>query len=492
MHRRKKTVSTTTSPVVVWFRLDLRISDNPALDAASRSGHPVLPVFIWQPDEPSPWTPGAASRWWLHQSLERLSEELADLGCPLVIRRGDPLEQLMHIVQETGAKGVFWNRVYEPFAIARDSRVKERLKEAGLAAESWNSSVLHEPWTVLNQSNQPFQVFTAFWRNCLRRPEPSRPLPKPKQIPHLTESPSSLELDELQLEPRLDWAYGLRREWHPGSQGALAELQRFLNSGLADYDENRDRPDLVGTSRLSPHLHFGEISPREIWHATKAALADSPQAEFDWQEHRFITELGWREFGRHLLFHFPHTSEEPLREAFERFPWRKSPDLLRVWQRGRTGVPFVDAGMRELWATGWMHNRVRLITASFLVKNLLISWQDGARWFWDTLVDADLASNTLGWQWTAGCGADAAPYFRIFNPVTQGEKFDPSGTYVRRWVPELSRLPNVWIHKPFQAPPEVLEQAGILLGRDYPEPVVSLFASRQTALDAHRALQAQT
>jgi len=293
-------------------------------------------------------------------------------------------------------------------------------------------------------------------------------------------------LAALKLEPKRDWAAGLRAAWRPGSAGAGAELQRFLRDGLLAYDDGRNRPDRVGTSRLSPHLHFGEISPRQIWHAVRRFAEAQSIPAVTWRHWQFLTELGWREFAHHLLFHFPHTPKQSLRCEFAQFPWRDNPAWLRAWQRGQTGYPLVDAGLRELWATGWMHNRVRMVVASFLVKNLLIPWQQGARWFWDTLMDADLANNTLGWQWTAGCGADAAPFFRIFNPVSQGEKFDPEGGYVRRWVPELARLPDRWIHQPSQAPPDMLAAAGVELGRTYPRPIVSLLVSREVALEAYR------
>ena len=291
------------------------------------------------------------------------------------------------------------------------------------------------------------------------------------------------------MEQKLNWTAGLRAAWRPGTAGANAELQRFLRDGLLAYSEGRNRPDLVGTSRLSPHLHFGEISPRQVWQAAKRFAESQSIPASAWRRWQFLTEIGWREFAHHLLFHFPHTPEQPLRAEFARFPWRENPAWLRAWQRGQTGYPLVDAGMRELWSTGWMHNRVRMVVASFLVKNLLLPWQEGARWFWDTLVDADLANNTLGWQWTAGCGADAAPFFRVFNPVSQGEKFDPEGNYVRRWVPELARLPGAWIHQPWQAPTAALAASGVELGRTYPRPIVSHLISRELALEAYQAIR---
>ena len=312
------------------------------------------------------------------------------------------------------------------------------------------------------------------------------PLPAPRKLTAPPQRPASLPLAALELEPKLAWTDGLRAAWQPGSAGAKAELQR---DGLLTYDAGRNRLDRVGTSRLSPHLHFGEISPRQVWQAARRFAESQSIPAMVWRRWQFLAELGWREFAHHLLFHFPHTAEQPLRPEFARFPWRKNAAWLRAWQRGQTGYPFVDAGMRELWTTGWMHNRVRMVVASFLTKNLLLPWQEGARWFWETLVDADLASNTLGWQWTAGCGADAAPFFRIFNPVSQGEKFDPEGSYVRRWVPELARLPAAWIHRPSEAPPAVLAAAGVELGRTYPHRVVSPLISREVALEAYQRMR---
>lgn len=475
---------------IVWFRSDLRLADNPALHAAIGQGGSVLPLFIWAPEEEEPWAPGAASRWWLHNSLEKLAGSFGELGSALVLRRGPSLEQLLELARVCKATSIFWNRTYEPASIARDAEIKRQLREAGLRAESFNASVLNEPWTVLNKSGKPFQVFTAYWRACLERPEPAIPLPAPASLPCLQPAPASLALETLELLPRVDWAAGLRAAWVPGEAGGRQELRQFLANHLDGYEQCRDLPGVSGTSRLSPHLHFGEVSPGQVWHALKEVRADASRAA-DWHRHQFLTELGWREFGRHLLYHFPHITTRPLREPFERFPWRKSPDLVRAWQQGLTGFPLVDAGMRELWTTGFMHNRVRMVAASFLVKNLMVPWQEGAKWFWDTLVDADLASNTLGWQWVSGCGADAAPFFRIFNPILQGEKFDPTGAYARRWVPELSRLPDRWIYKPHQAPAEVLAQARVRLGLDYPEPVVSLFASRNAALEAYQGIRSQ-
>lgn len=473
-----------SSASILWLRLNLRLADNPALLAAVQSGGAVVPVYIHAPEEEAPWSPGGASDWWLHQSLAALDAQLRAAGSQLVIRRGVALAELRRLAKEMGATRVFWNRRYEPAVIERDKLVKESLRAEGVEAESFNAALLHEPWTIQNQSGKPFQVFTPFWRHCLAKPDPAEPLPSPKRITPPAQLPKTLALDDLQLEPRIKWAEGFRAAWQPGEAGAAAALKQFLSRSFENYSEQRNRPDVVGTSRLSPYLHFGELSPRQVWHDLKTLAAKRNLPIEAWRSSQFLAEVGWREFAHHLLYHFPHTPTEPLRADFKKFPWRTDAAWLNAWQKGRTGYPIVDAGMRELWTTGWMHNRVRMIVASFLVKDLLIDWQEGARWFWDTLVDADLAQNTLGWQWTAGCGADAAPYFRVFNPVSQGEKFDPNGDYVRRWCPELAKLPTEWIHQPDKAPPQTLRVAGIQLGRTYPQPIVSHAIAREVALEA--------
>ena len=369
-------------------------------------------------------------------------------GSSLCIRASeDSLATLLELARECGARRVVWNRRYEPAAIARDRSIKTALREAGLETKSYNSALLHEPWTIHTQSGGPFQVFTAFWRACKSLEDPIEPQPAPAVLRAPARWPDSHPLESLELLPKLDWAAGLEDAWTPGSDAAHRTLNRFLKESFDDYGHRRDQPAVHGTSRLSPHLHFGEIGPREIWHATRrSALARGRHSS--WRDSQFLTEIGWREFAYHLLFHFPKTPEEPLRANYARFPWRSDGAALRAWQRGATGYPIVDAGMRELWRTGWMHNRVRMIAGSFLVKDLLLPWTEGARWFWDTLVDADLASNTLGWQWVAGCGADAAPFFRIFNPTTQGTKFDPDrrlrapmGTGNRRPAERMASLP---------------------------------------------------
>ena len=478
---------------LVWLRQDLRLEDNPALGAAVEQGGGVAPVFIWSPEEENPWPPGGASRWWLHHSLAALDAALRAAGSRLIIRRGPALETLRALARETGASSVFWNRRYEPAVTARDARVKEALRAEGLLVKSFNAALLHEPWTIQNKSGRPFQVFTPFWKQCLTQPDPGPPRPAPRALPPPRGGswPAPLALKALELLPTINWTAGLHAAWQPGEAGAQARLAAFLAHGADAYAAQRDAlGDEQGTSRLSPHLHFGEISPRQIWHACLAQARSRGKPEALWRQSKFLAELGWREFAHHLLYHFPRTPAEPLRPEFHRFPWREDAAGLKAWREGRTGFPLVDAGMRELWATGWMHNRARMAAASFLVKDLLLPWQEGAFWFWDTLVDADLAQNTLGWQWAAGCGADAAPFFRIFNPTSQGEKFDAQGHYVRRWCPELAWLPDAWIHRPEQAPAEVLSAAGVTLGQTYPAPMCSHAEARKAALAAFAAIKA--
>lgn len=424
----------TGAPALVWFRQDLRLSDNPALAAALERKSAVVPVYVWAPEEEGAWAPGGVSKWWLDRSLADLSAALEQRGSRLIIRRGPTQEALASLAMETGAAAVFWNRRYEPAAVARDSEVKAKLRARGLLATSFNGSLLFEPWTIRNRNGQPFRVFTAFWRACLAAPVAPLSTDAPNRLPGPDTWPQSLDLADLELKPAVDWAAGFCEVWQPGESGARRHLRRFLQDAIAGYPVNRDRPDVAGTSRLSPHLHFGELSPGQVWRAVSDQMEGRAEAC-----EGYLRQLVWREFAHHLLYYHPESCTQPLRPEFGRFGWRFDPVLFRAWKRGRTGYPLVDAGMRELWHTGWMHNRVRMVVASFLVKHLLIGWQEGAAWFWDTLVDADLANNTLGWQWIAGCGADAAPYFRIFNPAIQAAKFDPQEDYVHRWVPELKR-----------------------------------------------------
>ena len=474
------------APVIVWFRQDLRLSDNPALTAAAATGRPVIPLYILDRESAGPWAPGGASRWWLHHSLESLARSLAERGLRLVLRQGAAGPVIEQLIAETGARGVYWNRCYEPWAVRRDGAIEAALNAVGVAVRNFNAALLFEPGTVLSGSGAPYRVFTPFWRACLAADPPAPPLPEPAfgDAAASGRPVRSEPLDSWGLLPTApDWAGGLRAAWQPGEATAQRLLQAFLANGLHGYAAERDRPDLASVSHLSPHLHFGEIGPRRIWHAVHAcsALGDGPA---DDGPRKFLAEIGWREFCYNLLADFPDLPDEPLQPRFAGFPWADNPAALRAWQRGRTGYPFVDAGMRQLWQTGWMHNRLRMVTASFLVKHLLIPWQAGAAWFWDTLVDADLANNSANWQWVAGCGADAAPYFRIFNPVTQGRKFDPGGDYVRRFVPELAGLPDRWIHRPWDAPPDALGAAGVRLGETYPRPIVGHAEARRKALDA--------
>jgi len=418
------------SATLVWFRQDLRLSDNPALAAAVARGGPVIPVYVWAPEEEGAWPPGAASKWWLARSLASLREDLDRRGLRLVIRRGPSARALLDLARETGAGAVVWNRRYEPAAADRDRRAENELRSAGIQAAAFQGSLLFNPETLRNRSGQPFRVFTPFWRTCLAS-QPAAPSPDaPPRMAAPPSWPASLDIADLDFEPKVDWAAGLRETWQPGEAGAARRIEQFLAAALADYAAARDLPATPGTSRLSPHLHFGEVSPGQVWRAVLALMPESPAAC-----EAFLRQLVWREFAHHMLYHFPATPERSLRPEFEALPWRRDNAALRAWQRGRTGYPLVDAGMRELWRTGWMHNRVRMVAASFLTKHLLTDWREGARWFWDTLVDADLANNTFGWQWVAGSGADAAPYFRIFNPEAQASRFDPDGEYVRRWLP---------------------------------------------------------
>ena len=466
---------------IVWFRQDLRTHDNAALAAAAARGA-VVPVYILDEENAPEWRLGGASRWWLHHSLTALRD---DLGA-LALFKGAPRKILPAIVRELGANAVYWNRCYEPYAIARDKELKASLQNLGIEAQSFTGNLLHEPWEIATRAGGPFSVYTPYWRASLAKPV-MVPLAAPKLILEVPDAYGD-RLNDWQLLPtRPNWAAGWDKLWKPGEAGALACLDAFTRDGLKDYEKLRDRPDLQGTSRLSPHLRWGEISPRQIWARITFAGHDASMQK---GANKFLSELGWREFSYHLLYHFPTLPQENWRREFDAYPWRDSSDDLKAWRRGRTGYPLVDAGMRELWQTGWMHNRVRMVVASFLVKHLRIDWRRGAAWFWDTLVDGDVANNAAGWQWVAGSGADAAPYFRFFNPVMQGRKFDPNGDYVRRWCPELSHLPNEFIHAPFSTPPGVLANAGVELGRSYPQPLIDHNRARVDALASYEQVRA--
>ncbi len=470
---------------IVWFRNDLRLDDNPALAAASERGV-VVPVFVQSASEKGdPFAQGGASRWWLHQSLVDLSGVLEEAGSRLVIEKGDPARELYRIAEDAGASAVFWNRRYDPAGRDEERRVLGALQPAGLHCEDFDGALLFGPESVRTGRGDPFRLFTPFWSACRALTHPLRPKPRPRSIDPPAVWPVSRGVGELGLLDRHDWTAGIRAAWVPGERGALDVLAEFAGGPIDSYAGKRDRPDVRGTSRLSPHLHFGEVSARRVWHEiSDRGHPENGEKTGARDRDEFLRQLGWREFAHHLLFHFPHTAGEPLRREFSGFPWREDPNGLDAWRRGKTGFPFVDAGMRELWTTGWMHNRTRMVAASFLVKDLLIDWVKGASWFWDTLVDADLANNTLGWQWTSGCGVDAAPFFRVFNPVLQGEKFDPDGAYIRRWIPELGGLPARWIHRPWEAPGDVLGRAGVALGKMYPRPIVDHRRARERALAA--------
>ncbi|MFC3714554.1 cryptochrome/photolyase family protein [Luteimonas soli] len=465
---------------ILWFRNDLRLDDNPALQAALRAGLTPVPVYIHAPGEEGDWAPGAASDAWRQRSLRALDADLRGRGSRLRLFTGTSSEVLHELVAATGAEAVFWNRRYEPAVEERDTRIKRALRTLGVRAESFNGSLLFEPWQLETKTGDPYRVFTPFWRTALKQWRLQATAPAPEALPSCDAAPAGVALEALGLAPRPDWDTGFWMQWTPGEAGAHAALQQFTQRALRDYGSARDRPDMQGTSRMSPHLHFGEIPPWRIVHALDDAAGPGDDRD------AFVRELGWREFAHHVLHHFPHTPERNFNPRFDDFKWRDlSADALHAWQRGRTGVPIVDAGLRELWSTGWMHNRVRMVVASFLTKHLRAHWSHGARWFWDTLVDADLANNTLGWQWVAGTGVDAAPYFRVFNPVLQAQRFDPEGRYIARWVPELAALPASLRHAPWQDP-----DASRRAAKDYPSrPMVDLAAGRAAAIEAYAGVK---
>lgn len=478
----------TAPATLVWFRTDLRLADHAALGAAMKRGGAVIPVYILDEAAAGRWAPGGASRWWLHHSLEALAADIEKLGGRLILRRGDAATELAGIARETGADLVVCLRRYEPWAIAQEEAVRTRLAASGAELKRFSGWLLMEPETIKTKTGEPYKVYTPFWRALSSTIRLEKPLPRPKALPAPKIWPKSDKLAAWKLLPtRPDWAKGFAPVWSPGEAGALDRLDTFIAQAATEYTEMRNRPDVEGTSRLSPHLAHGEISPRLIWWRVASERDAGIGGSRDGGLETFLKELVWREFSSHLLFHFPTLPEAPFRPEFAKFPWRADTAMLTRWQKGRTGYPIVDAGMRELWATGWMHNRVRMIVASFLIKDLLIPWQEGEAWFWDTLVDADLANNAASWQWVAGSGADAAPYFRIFNPTTQGEKFDPEGGYVRRWVDELAGIDGDAVHRPHDL--NAVSARGIGATAAYPAPIVDHAVARDCALDAFKELK---
>ncbi|MEB3286380.1 MAG: deoxyribodipyrimidine photo-lyase [Vampirovibrionales bacterium] len=495
------------APIILWFRQDFRLSDHPALTAACQTACAVIPVYIWDEEAEGGWPLGAASKVWLKSLLEALQKRLLkDKGNRLYVFSGDTQIILEQLLKTTGAQAVYAQRRYEPAARKQDEALQKSLQKP---FKLFEGGLLHQPEAYLNKQGGPYQVYTPFSKMLFDRLPQISPLPEPATIPALknldvlksleamnAKGMSVIDIDSLPLLPanEPDWHSPMMNYWdygragHSVGEGAAQErLQKFIKQAIGDYETARNIPSIEGTSALSPYLHFGEISPAQVWQAIHEAMPREKVAAAS--AHVFLKELLWREFTHHMLYHFPKTQKESLRAEFRQFPWQSNPGNFKAWQQGQTGYPLVDAGMRQLWATGWMHNRVRMVVGSFLVKNLLISWQEGAAWFWDTLVDADLAQNSFNWQWVGGCGADAAPYFRVFNPVLQGEKFDPDGAYIRRWVPELAALPAKWIHRPWDAPQEVLEKAKLPSHSVYRNPIVDHISTRDKALAAYKSIR---
>jgi len=478
------------APVIYWFRQDLRLRDLRALAAALATGRPVLCCFILDDESPGQWRAGGASRWWLHHSLAALAADIAACGGALHLARGRPQAVLPRLAERSGADHVYCSRQYEPWARQLEEDAHGALRDHGITLKRDGGALLWEPESVKNQSGAPFRVFTPFWRRCRDLPVAVEDDVTARLATWPSRCGASERLADWALLPtRPNWASAFDGQWQPGEAGARRRLEAFLDAALRDYAEGRDVPGRSATSRLSAHLHFGEIAPARVFAAVRAWARAHPDHQV--QADKFLTELGWREFCHHLLFHFPSLPERAFKADFEAFPWVGDPAMLRAWQRGMTGYPLVDAGMRELWRTGYMHNRVRMVAASFLCKHLMVDWRAGQRWFWDTLVDADLANNACSWQWVAGSGSDAAPYFRIFNPSMQGRRFDARGDYIRHWLPELAALPDRHLHEPWNAPPQVLRAAGVSLPGSYPLPIVDHADARQAALAAYADLRSR-
>ncbi len=466
----------STPTAIHWFRKDLRLYDNPSL-ASLHSESVVLPIYILDTINAKNQPSHTASNVWLHHALNSLNTSLSDC---LSVYAGNPLEILQELCSKYHITKVVWNRCYEPWSIQRDTKIKAQLETQGIEVKSYNASLLFEPFRILKADGTPYKVFSPFYyKGCLAY-EPHEPVPTPKL--HCLRDLDAQVISKLHLLPELEWAKHTISHWNISEEGALQVFEQFVKEGLPEYKEGRNLPSKPFVSRLSPYIHFGQISVHHLWHTVRAMPETKSTAHF-------LSELGWREFSYNQLYYNPTLATQNLQAKFNAFPWDNDVEALRCWQQGNTGVPFVDAGMRELWQTGYMHNRVRMVVASFLVKNLLLDWRLGAQWFMETLFDADEASNSASWQWVAGCGYDSAPYFRIFNPVTQGQKFDPEGEYIKQYIPELRDMPIKYLYAPWEAPGEVLTTAGVSLEHDYPYPIVDLKESREKALAAFRSLK---
>ncbi|MDG2060597.1 MAG: deoxyribodipyrimidine photo-lyase [SAR86 cluster bacterium] len=466
-----------------WFRQDLRLLDNPALFSAVQSGR-VLPIYILDDVNSGDHKMGSASRWWLYKSLTNLNLSLSN---NLEFYKGNPQIILNELISKYHVKEIFWNRCYEPWRIKRDAELKHILEQQDVLVRTFNGSLLWEPWKILKKDGSPYKVFTPFYKKgCLYAKVPRTPLPCASIDSLVADKDNQITIDDLDLLPKIKWYQDMEKLWEPGEKGAKNKINTFISEGLSEYKEGRNFPSKKNVSQLSPHLHFGEVSPNQIWYDARSQ--ESKHGIEDSLNH-FLSELGWREFSYNLLYHFPKLPTENLQKKFDNFPWTANGEFINRWKKGLTGYPIVDAGMRELWKTGYMHNRIRMVVGSFLVKNLLLHWHEGERWFWDCLIDADLASNSASWQWIGGCGADAAPYFRIFNPVTQGLKFDAEGEYTKKYIPELEAMPIEFLFNPWEAPKDILEEANIVLGKDYPEPIVDLKESREKALEAFKSIK---
>lgn len=476
----------STNPIIVWFRQDLRLNDNPALHAAYESGNPIIPLYILDDENATEWKMRGASRVWLHHALDSLNKSLSG---HLVIAKGDATEIIPDLISKTGASGIYWNRCYEPWRIKRDESIKSFIKESmdDCDVQSFQGSLLWEPWTIQTQGGTPYKVFTPFYKKgCLNSDAPREPLPQPERLTYANTDNLSLTLEALDLIPNNEgnWPEELTSQWAISEEGANKRLQDFIKNGLDNYKDGRNHPAWDNVSMLSPYLHWGQISPNTAWYEAKDKASNPTGKDLE----HFLSELGWREFSYNLLYHFPKITWENLNEKFNNFPWSaQDSEELKRWQKGQTGYPLVDAGMRQLYQTGYMHNRLRMLVGSFLVKNMLVHWHKGEEWFWDCLFDADLASNSASWQWIAGCGADAAPYFRIFNPILQSKKFDADGDFIRKYVPELKDLKGDDIHAPWEAPEGVLKAAGVELGVTYPRPMMDHRDARDRAMDAYQS-----